>query len=67
MNGTHHPPTLAERLGFAVGVGLVFVATLGVYWHFWRPEAGFWLWGGGSFAVGAVIGSLTDAWRSPRR
>lgn len=66
MNATQHPPSLAERTGFAVGVGLVFVATLGVFWHFWRPDASLWLWGGGSFTIGALVGAMTDAWRSRR-
>jgi hypothetical protein len=52
--------------GFAVGVGLVFVATLGVYWHFWRPEATLWTWGLGSFAIGAALGGLYAAARRIR-
>jgi hypothetical protein len=50
--------------GYAVGVGLVFVATLGVYWNYWQPDASPWLWAGGSFAVGAVLGG---AWAALRR
>jgi hypothetical protein len=42
--------------GFATGVGLVSVATVGIYWHFWQPGLGFWGWGLGSFALGALVG-----------
>ncbi len=44
--------------GFAVGVGAVFVATLGVYWRFWQPGTSAFVWGLGSFAIGAVVGGL---------
>jgi hypothetical protein len=50
--------------GFAIGVGAVFVATLGVFWNYWQPGASPWLWGGGSFAIGAVLGA---GWASLRR
>ena len=43
--------------GFAVGVGLVTVASVGIYWHFWQPGLGFWGWGIGSFALGALAGA----------
>lgn len=66
MNATQQSPSLAERSGYAVGVGLVFVATLGVYWSFWRPDASPWLWGGGSFAIGALVGAVAGTWRSRR-
>jgi hypothetical protein len=49
--------------GYAVGVGLIAVATLGVYWHFWQPTVSVWLWGPGSFAIGAVLGGGYAAWR----
>ena len=51
-----HRTDVTTVAGFAVGVGLVFVATLGVYWRFWQAGAGVWVWGLGSFAVGAVLG-----------
>jgi hypothetical protein len=50
-------------IGFAIGVGLVFVATAGVYWTFWRPSDPLWMWAGGSFAVGALVGALVAATR----
>lgn len=49
--------------GYAVGIGLIAVATLGVYWHFWRPGTSVWLWGPGSFVIGAVLGGAYAAWR----
>jgi hypothetical protein len=49
--------------GYAVGVGLIAVATLGVYWHFWQPTTSVWVWGLGSFAVGALLGGAYAAWR----
>jgi len=52
--------------GYAVGMGLVAVATLGVYWHFWQPGTSAWLWGPGSFAVGALLGGAYAAWRRAR-
>ena len=59
--GPAEPSVIA---GYAVGVGAVFVATVGVYWNYWQPAASPWLWGGGSFAIGAVIGA---AWAAVRR
>ncbi|MDA0700442.1 MAG: hypothetical protein O3A02_04445 [bacterium] len=44
--------------GYAVGVGLVFVATLGVYWRFWQAGSSIFVWGLGSFAIGAALGAL---------
>jgi len=55
-----------EIAGFAVGVGLVAVATLGVYWHFWQPAHAWWLWGPGSFAIGALLGGAYAALRRGR-
>lgn len=49
--------------GYAVGVGAVFTATAGVYWHFWRPELATVVWLGGSFAIGAALGAIYAAWR----
>ncbi|MBW6456431.1 MAG: hypothetical protein K0A98_11160 [Trueperaceae bacterium] len=49
--------------GYAVGVGLIAVATIGVYWQFWQPNASVWLWGPGSFAIGAALGGAVAAWR----
>ncbi len=49
--------------GYAVGVGLIAVATLGVYWHFWQPTVGAWVWSLGSFAIGAALGGAYAAWR----
>jgi hypothetical protein len=49
--------------GYAVGIGLIAVATLGVYWHFWQPTVSVWVWGLGSFAIGAVLGGAYAAWR----
>ena len=50
--------------GFAVGVGLVFVATLGVYWHFWRAGTSPWVWASVTFLAGAVVGA---AWAYLRK
>lgn len=58
--------TWSDRLGFAVGVALVSVATLGVFWHFWRPEASAWLWGGGSFVLGGALGALIHSLQTRR-
>jgi hypothetical protein len=52
--------------GYAVGVGAVFVATAGVYWNYWQPSASPWAWGGGSFAVGALVGAVWAALRRVR-
>ena len=49
--------------GYAVGVGLIAVATIGVYWRFWQPGASVWVWGLGSFAIGALLGGAFAAWR----
>jgi hypothetical protein len=59
-------PDPAVVAGYAVGVGLVFVATLGVYWHFWRPAVGPFVWGLGSFAIGAAIGAVAAIVRRVR-
>ena len=56
----------AAVAGFATGVGLVFVATVGVYWHFWQPGLSVWGWGLGSFAIGAVVGGAFAMRRRPR-
>lgn len=45
-------------VGYAVGVGLVFVATVGVYWNFWQPALAEWVWVAGSFGAGALAGGL---------
>jgi hypothetical protein len=50
-------PEGAQAAGFAIGIGLVFVATLGVYWHFAAPTTGWVVWGLGSFAIGAAVGA----------
>jgi hypothetical protein len=52
--------------GFAIGCGAVFVATVGVYWNYWQPAAATWLWAGGSFAIGAVLGAAWAALRGAR-
>lgn len=52
--------------GFAVGVGLTFVATLGVYWHYWQPGTSPWLWAPVSFAAGALVGGAWAVWRKAR-
>ncbi len=45
----------ASLIGYAIGVGLVFVATLGVYWRFWQPGTSVFVWAGGSFLIGAAV------------
>ncbi|CAN5797501.1 hypothetical protein BH23DEI1_BH23DEI1_02400 [soil metagenome] len=60
-------PTAADPqviAGYGVGVGAVFVATLGIYWNYWQPGTSPWLWGGGSFLIGGVLGA---AWAALRR
>lgn len=49
--------------GFAVGVGLTFVATLGVFWRYWQPGTSAVIWAGATFAVGALLGAGWAAWR----
>ena len=46
----------AVAAGFAVGVGITFVATLGVFWRYWQPGASPVVWVGATFALGALIG-----------
>ncbi len=53
-----------DLIGFAIGVGLVFVATLGVYWRFWQPGTHVVVWAGGSFLIGAAAGAAVRAWRT---
>lgn len=66
-----HRPFATDRaslIGYAIGVGLVFVATLGVYWRFWQPGTSVLVWAGGSFLIGATAGAAVSAWRRrPRR
>jgi hypothetical protein len=52
--------------GYAVGVGLIAVATIGVYWRFWQPGTSVWVWGLGSFAIGAALAGL-EGWLSGRK
>ena len=54
----------ASLIGYAIGVGLVFVATLGVYWRFWQPGTHVVVWAGGSFLIGAAAGAAVRAWRT---
>jgi hypothetical protein len=60
------PPPLDRTViaGYAAGMGLVFVATLGVFWQFWQPGHSVWIWGLGSFAIGAAVGA---GWAYARR
>ena len=53
--------------GYAVGIGAVFVATLGVYWRFWQPGTSAVVWGGGSFLLGALLGGAWAWWRKVTR
>lgn len=53
----------ASLIGYAFGVGLVFVATMGVYWRFWQPGTSVFIWAGGSFVIGAAAGAAVAAWR----
>lgn len=57
---------LTTVLGYATGVGLVAVATFGVYWNFWQPTMPDWQWVFGSFTGGALIGGLFASWRGNR-
>lgn len=43
--------------GYAVGVGATFVATLGVYWHYWHLGTSPFVWAIVTFALGALIGA----------
>lgn len=52
--------------GYAVGVGFVAIATIGVYWRYWQPATSPWVWAGGSFLLGAVVGGAVAAWRRGR-
>lgn len=52
--------------GFAVGVGVAFVATLGVFWHYWHLGASPFLWASVTFAVGALLGAGWAVWRKVR-
>jgi hypothetical protein len=52
--------------GYAIGSGLVFVASLGVYVNYWRPALEAWQWAGGSFVVGAVVGMVVAVLRRPQ-
>jgi hypothetical protein len=59
------PPAMdrTNLVGYAIGVGLVFVATLGVYWRFWQPGTSVVVWAGGSFLIGAALGAAVALWR----
>ena len=57
---------LTTVLGYATGVGLVFIATVGVYWNYWQPTIPEWQWITGSFLAGALIGGLFAAWRGSK-
>jgi len=63
----YRPQRGSERLGFALGVGAVFVATLGVYWRSWQPATPAWLWVSGSLALGTVLTLALLTWRDRRR
>jgi hypothetical protein len=52
--------------GFAVGVGLTFVATLGVFWRYWQPGTSPFVWAGVSFLAGALLGAGWATWRRVR-
>jgi hypothetical protein len=53
-------------VGYAIGSGLVFVASLGVYVNYWRPALETWQWAGATFLVGAVVGALVAVLRRPQ-
>ena len=53
----------SDLFGFAIGVGLGVVATLGVYWRFWQPGTHVVVWVGGSFLIGAALGAAVRTWR----
>jgi hypothetical protein len=66
-------PTTPERrvdpvvlVGYAIGSGVVFVASLGVYVNYWRPALETWQWAGGTFLVGALVGALVALLRRPQ-
>lgn len=52
--------------GFAVGVGITFVATLGVFWRYAQPGTSAVLWAGVTFLVGALLGAAWASWRKVR-
>ncbi len=52
--------------GFAVGVGITFVATLGVFWRYWQPGTSPFVWAGATFVAGALLGAAWAAWRKVR-
>lgn len=52
--------------GFAVGVGITFVATLGVFWRYWLPGTSPFVWAGASFLAGALLGAGWATWRKVR-
>lgn len=56
----------AVVLGFAVGVGITFVATLGVFWRYWQPGTSPFVWAGATFLVGALLGAAFAVWRKVR-
>jgi hypothetical protein len=75
MTETREPPPIprSERrldpvivIGYAIGSGLVFIASLGVYLNYWRPALETWQWAGASFLVGAVVGAAVAAIRRPQ-
>jgi L-asparagine transporter-like permease len=57
---------LTTVLGYATGVGLVFIASFGVYWNYWQPTIPDWQWILGSFTAGALVGGLFATWRGTR-
>jgi hypothetical protein len=52
--------------GYAVGVGITFVATLGVFWRYWQPGTSPFVWAGATFLAGALLGAAVAAWRKVR-
>lgn len=52
--------------GFAVGVGITFVATIGVFWRYGQPGTSPFVWAGATFVAGALLGAAWAAWRKVR-
>ena len=64
QNRTDAKVAPAVVAGFAVGVGLTFVATLGVYWRYAQADASPIVWAGVTFLAGALVGAV---WTLARR
>lgn len=69
MNAPKQPDAKVDPAvvaGFAVGVGITFVATFGVFWHYWHLGTSPFVWAGVTFVVGALMGAGWAVWRKVR-